>query len=313
MRLTFPSLGQVEENSTVDRLALQQLRLLDEKLTALLEVGIEPSQRLILFYAHGGQAGAFLSDGETLHPASVTDVLAKWTGGPRPLRVLPLPDKAARAAWMAAASTPRARHDGRGQADFAQLNAAWKREGRTGLVEVVAERAQGFLYFQNGALLESESVWICENSSASQTDASALAGHWEAFMLETPPDNAAGQRFILRQAARAWSGAVFESYSNIAGEKFLQVMLRELRAQVAPWKWNFQIGAGGLIDDHFFPTTAALGHAYRALFMGIGAQMGFAIGSNLTQRILTEMYNETSVEERRALEEHRLVPAAFSD
>ncbi|MBV6395608.1 MAG: hypothetical protein HFACDABA_01186 [Anaerolineales bacterium] len=312
MRLAFPHLDQVEENSTVDKLALLQLRLLDKKLTALIEIGLEPPQRLTLFYAHGGQAGAFLSDGETFQPVSVTDIFSKWTGGARPLRLLLLPDKAARAAWMAATSTSRARRNGRGPADFTQLNAAWKREATTGLVEVITERAQGFLYFQNGALLESESIWIRENGPASQTDASDLAGSWEAFILETPPNNAASQCFTLRQAARAWSGAIFDSYSNIAGEKFLQVMLRELRVQIAPWQWNFQVETGGLMDDHFFPNTAALGHAYRALFMGIGAQMEFAIGANLTQRMMNEMFNELAQEERASLESQRLIPAAFS-
>ena len=46
--------------------------------------------------------------------------------------------------------------------------------------------------------------------------------------------------------------------------------------------------------------------------MGMGTQMSFVIGNNLTQRILTEIFEELDREERIALESKRLIPAAFS-
>ena len=312
MRLSFPALGQIEENSSVDRLALQQMRLLDKKLTALIEVSLDSHQRLLIFYAHGGQAGAYLNDGESFRPASAMDAISHWTGGARAVRVIPLPDAAARAAWMAAASTPRERRQGSGEDSFSQFQQSWKRERINGLIEVIAENAQGFVMVRRGEILASESSWISATGARSEPNPSELKTTWEAFVLETPPADTTQQCFTLRQAAHSWSKAIFESYQNIAGEKFLHVMLRELQSQVAPWKWNIRVDQTGLADEHFFPGANVTAQAYRAFFMGIGAQTGFAIGSYLAQRILNDMFKELDHEERSALEEHRLIPAAFS-
>lgn len=313
MRLSFPTLGQVEENSTVDRLALQQMRLLDKKLTALIEVSLDSPQRLLIFYAHGGQAGAYLNDGESFRPVSAVETISHWTGGARAVRVIPLPDKAARAAWMAAASTPRDRRQGSGEASFSQFQQSWKRARIDGLIEIISGNAQGFVMLRQGEIVDSESSWITATGARSAPDPSELKTTWEAFVLETPPADTTQQCFTLRRAAHSWSKAIFESYQNIAGEKFLHVMLRELQSQVAPWKWNIRVDQTGLADEHFFPGAAASAHAYRALFMGTGAQMGLAIGSYLAQRILNDMFKELNDEERSMLEEHRLIPAAFSE
>jgi hypothetical protein len=49
------------------------------------------------------------------------------------------------------------------------------------------------------------------------------------------------------------------------------------------------------------------------LFMAMGAQMNFVIGNNLTQRLLSETFEQVTLDERIALQSKRLIPAAFSE
>ena len=102
-------------------------------------------------------------------------------------------------------------------------------------------------------------------------------------------------------------------FETIAGAKFLQVVDRELGTLIGPWNWKISVDGTSIADEHFFATAEATAHAYRALLMGMGAQMGFVIGNVLTQRILNEIFNELDREQRAALEAYRLIPAAFSN
>jgi hypothetical protein len=68
-----------------------------------------------------------------------------------------------------------------------------------------------------------------------------------------------------------------------------------------------------MLDAHFFAYLNDAGHAYRALFMSMGAQMSVVLGSNLTQRILSETFEQIHPEERAVLQSLRLIPAAFSE
>jgi hypothetical protein len=47
--------------------------------------------------------------------------------------------------------------------------------------------------------------------------------------------------------------------------------------------------------------------------MAMGAQMNFVIGNNLTQRLLSETFDQIRPDERAVLQSQRLIPAAFSE
>jgi hypothetical protein len=68
-----------------------------------------------------------------------------------------------------------------------------------------------------------------------------------------------------------------------------------------------------ITDEHFFANPEAAAHAYRTILMGLGSHSGFVIGNTLTQRILSEAFDELDQAERGALESKRLIPAAFSN
>ena len=314
MRLAFPSLGQVEPNGTADLLALYQLRLHEKKATALLEVNQDGTRRLIMLYAHGTLAGTYRDEADACQPVSAAEATSIWNDGTKPLRTVVLPDMAGRLAWLACESTRRASVRGSDLTVWNQQLHAWKQEGANGLVEITSDAAHGFFHLQRGETVPAESAVVYrDGSSSSAFEPQAPETKWEASLLDMNHTSTAYQCLTLRRAARNWSRAVFESYQNIAGEKFLLVIVRELQAQIRPWQWNIHITAKGIHDEHFFAGADATAHAYRALFMGMGAQMGFAIGGYLAQRILTEMFEELTREERAQLEAHRLIPAAFSE
>lgn len=310
MRLAFPTLGQVDTNGTAEALALHQMRLRDKKATALIEIGLGGQARLLVLYAHGTQAGAYRDNGERCESIPLTDALANWKGGS--IRIIPLPDRVTRAAWLSCELAKRGTISGRDQGAWvAQLN-AWNGLLFDGVVSAESESTQAILLIQKGQPVESESAWM-RSGEQIPLEGASMNGAWSAIVLEASNANPSGHCLALRQAAQAWSRGIFESYQNIAGEKILHVMMREVQAQIRPWQWNIRIEEGGINDEHFFPSAENASHAYRAIFMGMGAQMGFAIGSYITQRILGEMYEELSDTHRASLEAQRLIPAAFAE
>lgn len=313
MRLSFPSLGQIESNSTAETLALHQMRLHDKKATALIEISVDGSQQILMHYAHGIQAGIYRTDGNECKHITAADLDSIWRGGSKAMRVIPLPDKAGRLAWLTCESTKRATVHGLNKNTWTQQLRAWKLEGASGLAELKAETAHGFFQLRGGDPIQSETIVLYTDGKVLPSfELADVDTTWEANVFNIDPTGKAAQCVTLRQAASQWIRAGFESYQNISGEKFLMVMVRELQAQVRPWNWNITIEQNGMRDEHFFPGAEAAALAYRAILMGMGAQMSFAIGSYLTQRILTEMFNELEKEERASLESHRLIPAAFS-
>lgn len=110
-----------------------------------------------------------------------------------------------------------------------------------------------------------------------------------------------------------WCHKILIRYQEMVGQKLLQMMGRELNRQMQPWHWNITLNENDMLDTHFFPYLMDEAHAYRALFMAMGAQMNFVIGNNLTQRLLSETFEQIRPDERAALQSQRLIPAAFSE
>lgn len=97
----------------------------------------------------------------------------------------------------------------------------------------------------------------------------------------------------------------------MVGQKLLQMLDRELNRQIRPW--NITLVEKDLLDLHFFLYLMDAAHAYRSLFMAMGAQMDFVIGNTLTQRLLDETFEQVYPDERAVLQSQRLIPAAFSE
>ncbi|MBK9207600.1 MAG: hypothetical protein IPL71_04570 [Anaerolineales bacterium] len=135
-------------------------------------------------------------------------------------------------------------------------------------------------------------------------------GHRHIFL---PTSTQAYQCAVLRHGAMHWSRKILSRYKEMVGVKLLQMMDRELNRQIQPWHWNIALDENDMVDRHFFPYITEAAHAYRALFMAMGAQMNIVIGNNLTQRLLNETFEQINPDERALLQSQRLIPAAFSE
>lgn len=313
MSIAFPSLGHAEENVSAETLTLHQLRLRDKKTTGLIEADLNSNGRILLPFAHGAQVGIFQQHDGEYRSISTNDIEALCRQGIPQINVTPLEDVMCRLAWLACESHKRGSVQGAGLEAWNQRLRAWQAEKLNGLVDFQSDTVFGFIYIHRGKPMALESAMLSKSGQAAQRlDSFGEIGPWQAKIMEIDPLSMSGRCLVMRRAILQWSRSVFDSYKNIAGEKFLSMMLRELQTQVRPWNWNIRIEPQGVEDNHFFPGSEATAHAYRAILLGIGAQMGFAIGGYLTQRILEEMFNELDQEEREGLGAHHLIPASFS-
>jgi hypothetical protein len=183
------------------------------------------------------------------------------------------------------------------------------------LVEILAGAYQAFVFFWQGDILAVDAAlytsqgFVAGLSAIEQID----APQWEVTLYEWQDTSPAYQYFILRQAAVRWCHKILRRYQELVGRNLLLIMDREVNRSLQPWNWRLLLEDDMLHDAHFFPRLQSAAHAYRALFMGIGAQMSFMIGDQMAQRLFSEAFETNLPEEIAALQTQRLIPAAFTD
>ncbi len=308
----FPHLGQTQTNAPADFLSARQAGLRESKASALIEIEIDATRQMVLLFAHGEQVGAFVVDNAQARPVVIHELPPAWVAAKKSYRLAILPDVAARLAWLACESQQRNALTLSGpEAWTRQLN-LWRDARFAGLAQVSSASEQAFAYFQNGRPVKQDTIF-----SNADGFSSSLPEQWhekdiQVVTYEINPASVANQCLQLRQSTRRWSNAVLKSYRNIAGQKLLQVMNHDVMLHIRPRQWNIQVEEEGILDEHFFPAVAQQAQAYQTVLLACNQQMSFAIGDYLTRRILIEMFDELSRDERSTLENHRLIPASIS-
>lgn len=305
--------GKTELHGSLVALNSMQLRLRESRTTGLIEVKVGTARRVVLIYANGSQAGVYLLEDGQSRPFNLIELSALWGGAPFSVSSVELPDRAGRAVWLILESHRRERLEIGDPEAWGRLLTRWEAENFSGAVELVSRTIQGFIVLQRGKPLAGETVFFngqdFEHMPPPQIGAH---GNWQVVIYAPSPTSAAWRCLNLRESATAWARRVIDRYGEMSGRKFLQVTLREISQAIQPWEWKIAIHETIITDDHFFAGIESAAHAYRALFMSIGAQMSFVVGPSLTQRILTETFDELTHDQRAALSVHRLIPAAFS-
>jgi hypothetical protein len=309
-----PALGQIETNGTFESLASLQARLRDQQETALIQVRVDEVRQIVFVYAHGILAGSYVVEEGIRKPIPQADLASVWNGAGASIQSVDSSGKFGRMAWLGLESSVEGRSDIHAEAEWRQQLQEWKRLDFNGLVEISTKTGQGYLFFANGAMIPSESAFI-GNLNLGPAGSPAFEDHQAMNVTTFAPvvDSHPFQCLLLRQCSTKWGNGVLMRFQNLAGQKFAQAVGRELTMQIQPWQWQITVEDQSIRDEHFFPSVATATHAYRAIFMGLGAQMGFVIGNTFTQRILSEIYYELDSEERTILASHRLIPAAFSE
>ena len=312
MKPLFAGAGEIEQVIAPARLELLQAQLHEAQATSLIEVQVEANRQVVLLYAHGTLAGAYQLAENRSEPFPLTDVAALWNHHAVPVRKVDLPDAVGRMAWLACESMKRESYQVT-EASWADNLRHWKSRAFNGLVSLTSDSWQGYVLFQHGDEVTSETVFFHAQAGCVPNAPFQPGAIWEAAILMLNSETAPHRCLHLRQSICRWGGAVLESYQHIAGRKFLQVTEHDIQAQIRPWRWNILVKDKTIHEQHFFAGVDAAAHAYRALFMEMGAQMSFAIGGYLTQRILSDMFQELDADERAALESQQLIPAAFTE
>ena len=280
--------------------------------TGLIEKHLDTEKIAFLFFVNGEPRAAYLLQNRQSKLISLAEFSAL---NEENIRVTNLPDVAGRLTMLALESQPENRSAIDSDQVWEKQCNQWRQERWNGLVEVKSRNVHGFILFWEGEIQKSDLIFSTSEGFVRELPSLSGASDpvWQMTAYSHTASTQSYQCTLLRQAAMHWSRAILSRYQEMVGQKLLQMMDRELNRQIQPWRWNIVLDGKDMLDLHFFPYLKDAAHAYRALFMAMGAQMDFVIGNHLTQKLLSETFEQVYPDERVVLQTQRLVPAAFSE
>jgi hypothetical protein len=280
--------------------------------TGLIEKNFDGGKTAVLLFINGEPGMAFLleeSGGRSMSLSEFSNL-----NDPQP-RAIHLPDVAGRLLALALESQVEEKFSFSDSETWGKQSERWRREGWSGLMEIKSDNSHGFVLFWQGEPQQSDLIF---STSRGFMDSFPMLGDpqnpaWTVTAYSHHASAQAYQYAALRHGAMHWSHEILSRYQEMVGQKLLQTMNRELNRQIQPWRWHIVLDGRGMLDSHFFPYLMDAAHAYRSLFMTMGAQMNFVIGNTLTQKLLNETFQQVHPDERTVLQSQRLIPAAFSE
>ena len=283
-----------------------------ENTTGLIEKHFDKEQSAVLLFINGVPGMAYLLESGRGRSMSLAEFSSLNDAHPRAIN---LPDVAGRLILLALESQAENKISIADDETWKKQVNQWKQEHWSGLIEIKSKNSHGFSLFWQGELQKSDLIFSTPQGFVS--DFPPLGGPddpaWDVVTYSHHASAHAYQYAVLRLGAMHWSGQILSRYQEMVGQKLLQMMDRELNRQIQPWRWHIVLDGKDMLDLHFFPYLMDAAHAYRALFMTMGTQMNFVIGNNLTQRLLSETFEQVHPDERAVLQSQRLIPAAFSE
>jgi hypothetical protein len=280
--------------------------------TGLIEKDFDEEQSAVLLFVNGEPGMAYLLENGQGRSMSLAEFSSLTDAHPRAIN---LPDVAGRLMTLALESQSENKFSIADDESWKRRINQWKQDHWSGLVEIKSQNSHGFSLFWQGEPQKSDLIFstpqgfVSEFPSLGSLDDSV----WDVVTYSHHSSAYAYQYAVLRQAAMHWSRRILNRYQEMVGLKLLQMMDRELNRQIKPWRWHIVLEGQDMLDLHFFPYLMDAAHAYRTLFMTMGGQMNFVIGNTLTQRLLSETFEQVYPDERAALLSQRLIPAAFSE
>jgi hypothetical protein len=280
--------------------------------TGLIEKSFGQGQSSVLLFINGEPGTAYLlEDG---HGRAMSLAEFSSLNDPHP-RAINLPDVAGRLLLLALESEVEKKLLFSDVEAWEKQLGQWEQENWSGLIEIRSKNSHGFSLFWQGKPQKSDLIFSTPLGFVSDfpTLGSPDDPTWGVVVYSHHASANAYQYAVLRLGAMHWSRQILSRYQEMVGQKLLQMMDRELNRQIQPWRWHIVLDGKDMLDLHFFPYLMDAAHAYRSLFMTMGAQMNFVIGSTLTQKLLNETFEQVYPDERIVLQSQRLIPAAFSE
>lgn len=282
--------------------------------TGLIEKQFNRDRTAVLLFISGEPSMAYMLENGLSSSISLAEFLS-LNDGTGHTHAIELPDVAGRLVLLALESQVKNKFEITDDEAWVKQIDQWKQDKWNGLVEITSTNLHGFTLFWQGELQKSDLIFSTLHGFVSNfpTLKNVNDSGWEVTTYSHSALAQAYQCTVLRMGATHWCHKILSRYQEMVGQKLLQMMDRELSRQMLPWHWNISLDENDMLDVHFFPYLMDAAHAYRVLFMAMGAQMNFVIGNNLTQRLLSETFEQIPSDERVALQSQRLIPAAFSE
>ncbi len=283
--------------------------------TGLIEKQFLAGQSAVLLFASGMPTVAYLLENDQRKSMSLVEFSAVPQDALSSVRVIKIPDVAGRLAMLAFESMVQHTLTVTDESIWGRQVDQWRSEQWNGLIEIKSETMHGFALFWHGEIQRSDTIFSTSQGFAADFPdvSSAHESPWNIFLYSLPASEQVYQSTVLRYGAMDWIHKILGRYQEMVGRKLLLTLDRELNRQIQPWNWNIALEETDILDAHFFTYPSDAEHAYRALLMSMGAQMNIVLGSNLTQRLLSETFEQVHPEERVILQSLRLIPAAFSE
>lgn len=281
-------------------------------MTGLEEKEISPERKAVRIFVNGAPFTAYMMEngGATSTPLADFSTLDRESSQ---VRAIELPHVAGRLAWLALESQPETHFSIQSGNDWTAKADQWKRDSWNGLVGITAKDMQGFALFWQGEFRKVDTIFSTPQGFVNDFPKVDSESAWEVTAYACKPSTASYQDTVLRHAVMRWSSQIFIRYREIVGAKLLRMMNRDLGRQIEPWGWKITLEENEIQDTHFFAYLNEAAHAYREIFMAMGAQMNVVLGNNLTRMLLNDTFEQIHSDERTVLQSLRLIPAAFSE
>jgi hypothetical protein len=307
--------SQIESSPVDNSAAGTELFLRGKYSTGLIEKQFHAGQSAVLLFVSGMSNAAYMLDDGQNRSMSLAEFSSISQDALSTIRAIHMPDVAGRLAQLSFESVVKHTLTLTDDSAWRKQVEQWKSEQWNGLLEIRSETMHGFALFWQGEFQKSDTIFsTTQGFSVDFPDiACAADSPWNIFVYSLPASEQVYQSAVLRHGAMHWMHRVLGRYQEMVGHKLLLTLDRELNRQIQPWNWNITLDETNMLDSHFFAYLSEAEHAYRALFMSMGTQMNVVLGSNLTQRILSETFEQIHPEERAILQSLRLIPAAFSE
>jgi hypothetical protein len=289
----------------------QESAFRNDQTSGLIEAQVSAREQLFIVFAGGLQVGAYRVGPEAQRRLPASEIHRGWEKPEVPIRTVVLPDSAGRTVWLALESHLAGIREVQGAAGWNDFLDSCKAGRISGLAEIASEQCDGLMFFENGLPVISESSFSSLQGfvPGPGNAFSNLTGPLKIRMYEIDSASQSYQCAQVRMSAGKWGESILNRYQEMAGHRFLMALDNKTNTLILPWQWNIHLVNCEIVDKHFFPKTDMLVQAYRSLFISISAQISEMVGRVLTQRTLSDTFNQLGSEESRILELRSLTPS----
>jgi hypothetical protein len=276
-----------------------------------------PAERFVFLFSDGCLVGAYRWEGEAFTLVLKEQLADYWKSGEARIRSINLPREAVRAVKNGLEWSPP---ESKGELTSSTLPGyllECRSKGGNGILQLVWERAEGYLSIYRGEIELQDTVFATSSSVYSGGEnyrriLSEKGTVCRASFYSGKEDSPAYQQYALRYALKNWVSFVLQRYSAIVGRSLADSLAAEINGLMRSKSYYIRLTGESIFDMHIFESVELGVKSYRELMRAMALHIGKVIGATLTQSILNEAFQKIRSEEMQVLSRHVLVPALIA-